>query len=46
MRYWRLIESTRVIAVSSEVQMSPRWVEINKEEFYIARATIGIGICK
>lgn len=32
MRYWKLIDSNRVIAVN--IFMSPlRWVEISKEEF-------------
>lgn len=31
MRYWKLITSNRVIAVNC--QMSPRWIEITKEEF-------------
>lgn len=34
MRYWKLKEGTRVIAV--DVQMNPdRWEEITKELFYI-----------
>lgn len=37
-KYWKLKESNRVIAVSSEVVMSSRWEEISKEEFEYARA--------
>lgn len=33
MKYWRLKNSNRVIAVVSTVQMTPRWEEITKEEF-------------
>lgn len=39
-RYWRMLESVRVIAVSSEVTMSPNWIEISKEEFELARELI------
>lgn len=31
MRYWKLKDSTRVIAVDCE--MSPRWEEITKEQY-------------
>jgi hypothetical protein len=31
MRYWKFKESNRVIAVNC--QMSPRWIEISKDEF-------------
>lgn len=33
MRYWKLKESDRVIAVLAEVRMTPRWEEISKEVF-------------
>lgn len=33
MRYWRLRDSDRVLAVNKEVQMTPRWEEISKEEY-------------
>jgi len=33
MRYWKLKESNRVIAVNKECEMSPRWMEITQEEF-------------
>ena len=36
-KYWRLKESTRVIAVPFEVTMTPNWIEISKEEFELAR---------
>ncbi len=33
MRYWKLKESNRVIAVHKECEMTPRWLEITKLEF-------------
>lgn len=32
-KYWKLIDSERVIAVGIEVTMSPRWVVATKEEY-------------
>lgn len=42
MRYWKLIgvQPVRVIAVSAEVTMSYRWVEITKEEFDAIRGVV------
>lgn len=37
MRYWKLENSNRVIAVSKEVQMTPRWKEITVEKFNDSR---------
>jgi hypothetical protein len=35
MRYWSLKETNRVIAV--DILMSPRWLEISKDEFTLKR---------
>lgn len=42
MRYWKLKESDRVIAVNKDVQMSPRWTEISEEEFHIFRNMVDL----
>ena len=40
MRYWKLIDSERVIR-TGDIVMSPlRWIEITKEEFEKAREII------
>ena len=33
MRYWKLKESERIIAVNKEVQMSTRWEEVKEIDY-------------
>lgn len=42
MRYWRLKESDRVIAVTKECEMSPRWMEITEKEFHIFKDMVDL----
>lgn len=34
MRYWKLKESNRVMAASSEIAIASRWEEISEEEYH------------
>jgi hypothetical protein len=33
MKYYKLLESKRVLAISVDILMSPRWLQISKEEY-------------
>ncbi len=42
MRYWKLKESNRVIAVNKECEMTPRWEEISQKEFERIRNMVAV----